>query len=299
MPNSAYAGRHRKYAGRHRSAKRSLSTTKVVGTTLLVPTGAAATLILSGGSTLPDESGQSLASSVTASSSAQSADLFTASAVVNLMNTSTPSSTLATQAADELALATSKADTALAMRAAEQASRDEQRERSLALAEERERRAAILAEQEADAAKGEKIVALTKTANGAPGSKAWVKPISGYVFTSPYGYRWGRLHAGNDVAAPVGTPVRAMSGGTVVSAKWDGGYGLKVVIRYWDGSESWYAHLSSSKVATGDSVNAGEIVAKSGNTGHSTGPHLHMEIHPGGGEAINPMPWLRARGLNL
>ncbi|HEX2706217.1 MAG TPA: M23 family metallopeptidase, partial [Candidatus Lustribacter sp.] len=122
--------------------------------------------------------------------------------------------------------------------------------------------------------------ALTRTDAGAPGSHLWVNPFSNYSYSSPFGFRWGRLHAGIDLAGPVGTRVRAMSSGTVVFAGDRGGYGTNVEIKYWDGSVSWYAHLSSVEVTIGDTVNAGEIVARSGNTGHSTGPHLHLESIP-------------------
>jgi murein DD-endopeptidase MepM/ murein hydrolase activator NlpD len=125
----------------------------------------------------------------------------------------------------------------------------------------------------------------------------WVMPIHGAVFTSGFGWRWGRLHAGDDFATPVGTPLSSMSSGTVTFAGWESGYGNKIEIQYWDGTVSEYAHLSRVAVSVGDSVAPGTLVGYSGDTGHSTGPHLHLEIHPNGGAPIDPAPWLRAHGL--
>jgi murein DD-endopeptidase MepM/ murein hydrolase activator NlpD len=130
-------------------------------------------------------------------------------------------------------------------------------------------------------------------------AQRWVMPVQGYEFTSEFGPRSGRLHAGNDLAAPIGTRVGALSSGTVVFAGQQGGYGNKVEIRHWDGTVSWYAHLSSIAVTTGQSVTPGQLVGEVGNTGQSTGPHLHLEIHPDGGGPVDPNPWLRARGVNL
>jgi murein DD-endopeptidase MepM/ murein hydrolase activator NlpD len=90
----------------------------------------------------------------------------------------------------------------------------------------------------------------------------------------------------------VGTPLAAMSSGTVVCAGEETGFGNLVQIRYWDGTISYYGHMSSISVNVDESVDPGEVVGESGNTGHSTGPHLHLEIHPDGGEAIDPLPWL-------
>ncbi|MGI8491301.1 MAG: M23 family metallopeptidase [Acidimicrobiales bacterium] len=127
---------------------------------------------------------------------------------------------------------------------------------------------------------------------------AWVPPISGaYALTSGFGMRWGSLHPGQDFAIPVGTPVKALSTGTVVFAGWEGGYGNKLEIRYWDGTVSWYAHNSKLLVAKGENVSPGETVSMSGNTGHSTGAHLHVEIHPDDGSPVPPLPWLKTKGI--
>ena len=157
------------------------------------------------------------------------------------------------------------------------------------IARDAERRS--LAKKQAAAAAVRKAEAARKA------REKWVPAIAGAAFTSGFGWRWGKMHEGNDFATPVGTPVHSMSTGTVTFAGWESGYGNKVEITYWDGTLSVYAHLSSISVSVGDKVDPGEVVALSGNTGHSTGPHLHLEIHPNGGAAIDPAPWLHAHGL--
>ncbi len=126
---------------------------------------------------------------------------------------------------------------------------------------------------------------------------SWRLPITNPVKTSGFGYRWGRLHAGEDFAVDVGTPLASMSSGTVAYAGEESGFGNLVEIRYWDGTISYYAHMSDISVKVGQSVDPGQIVGESGNTGHSTGPHLHLEIHPDGGEAVNPLPWLSSHRI--
>jgi murein DD-endopeptidase MepM/ murein hydrolase activator NlpD len=139
--------------------------------------------------------------------------------------------------------------------------------------------------------------ALLKAEAARKARERWVMPIKGAVFTSGFGWRWGRMHEGDDFGTPVGTPLAAMSTGTVIFAGWEGGYGNKVEIEYWDGTISVYGHMSQISASVGDKVAPGDIVGLSGNTGHSTGPHLHLEIHPDGGAAIDPAPWLHAHGL--
>ena len=153
------------------------------------------------------------------------------------------------------------------------------------------------AERKSIAKKKARMAALKKAEAERKARERWVQPIKGAAFTSGYGWRWGRMHEGNDFGTPVGTPVHAMSTGTVTFAGFEGGYGNKIEIEYWDGTVSVYGHLSVIQVSTGEQVTPGEVVGLSGNTGHSTGPHLHLEIHPGGGAAIDPAPWLRDHGL--
>jgi murein DD-endopeptidase MepM/ murein hydrolase activator NlpD len=131
-----------------------------------------------------------------------------------------------------------------------------------------------------------------------PAAHRWVLPLDGgYLLTSGFGMRWGAMHPGQDFATAVGTQVRAMSSGTVLSAGWEGGYGNRIVIQYWDGTVSWYCHNSALIARAGDPVAPGQVVSLSGNSGHSTGPHVHLEIHPDAAAPVPPLAWLAAKGL--
>ncbi|HAJ60273.1 MAG TPA: hypothetical protein DCP31_14240 [Cyanobacteria bacterium UBA8543] len=116
------------------------------------------------------------------------------------------------------------------------------------------------------------------------------------VLTSGYGWRWGRMHRGIDIAAPIGTPVVAAAPGVVVSAGWNsGGYGNLVEIQHPDGSVTVYAHNNRILVRRGQEVAQGEQISEMGSTGRSTGPHCHFEIHPPGRGAVNPIAFLPRR----
>ena len=128
-------------------------------------------------------------------------------------------------------------------------------------------------------------------------SRGFARPGVGRL-TSGYGRRWGRLHAGIDLASGVGSPVRAAAGGRVMSSGYEGGYGRAVRISHDDGSVTVYAHMSALLVDGGERVEAGQTIGREGNTGHSTGPHLHFEVHVNG-MPVNPLPWLRKRGISL
>jgi len=117
---------------------------------------------------------------------------------------------------------------------------------------------------------------------------AW--PLRGPV-TSPFGYRWGRLHAGIDIGAGMGTPIRAAKGGTVVFAGVMSGYGNVVIIEHGGGLSTLYAHQSRLGTNDGASVAQGQVIGFVGSTGHSTGPHLHFETRVGGSPQ-NPMRFL-------
>lgn len=131
-----------------------------------------------------------------------------------------------------------------------------------------------------------------------PGEEAfngYIWPAQG-VFTSGYGPRWGRMHRGIDIAAPVGTPIFAAAGGEVISAGWNsGGYGNLVKIKHSDDSVTLYAHNSRIMVRNGQQVKQGQQIAAMGSTGFSTGPHLHFEIHKSGQGAKNPVAFLPKR----
>ncbi|MFI8768763.1 M23 family metallopeptidase [Streptomyces sp. NPDC053792] len=138
---------------------------------------------------------------------------------------------------------------------------------------------------------------------------AWVKPVTTYALSASFnqgGAMWAHKHSGQDFAVPVGTPVKAAAAGTVVKAGPNGGgdgpaYGNAIVVKHANGTYSQYAHLSKIKVYIGQKVGAGQQIALSGNTGNSSGPHLHFEIRttPNYGSAINPMAFLRAHGVGV
>ena len=120
------------------------------------------------------------------------------------------------------------------------------------------------------------------------------------ILTSGYGWRWGRMHRGIDIAAPIGTPIFAAAPGVVTYAGWNsGGYGNLVEIEHPDGSLTLYAHNSRVLVNKGQKVAQGHQIAEMGSTGRSTGPHLHFEIHPSGKGAVNPMALLPSERDNL
>ena len=126
---------------------------------------------------------------------------------------------------------------------------------------------------------------------------SFARPGTGRL-TSQYGRRWGRLHAGIDLAAGVGAPIFAVTDATVLSAGSEGGYGRAIRLLHDDGTTSVYGHLSQIHVSDGERVQAGEQIGEEGNTGHSTGPHLHFEIRVEG-TPVDPRAWLRERGVDL
>jgi len=120
----------------------------------------------------------------------------------------------------------------------------------------------------------------------------YIKPLSGGRLTSGYKFRWGRWHRGVDWACPVGTAIKASCGGKVISAGWSSSYGYVITLQHPDGRQTRYAHLSRILVSNGQSVKQGQKIALSGNTGRSTGPHLHFEIIINGSK-VNPMKYLQ------
>ena len=124
-------------------------------------------------------------------------------------------------------------------------------------------------------------------------------PVSAHGLSAVYGQagvNWMSLHTGIDFPVSYGTPVMAATDGTVTT-RWGGAYGNMVIVTAPDGTETWYCHLSSTKIRSGK-VKAGQVIAYSGNSGNSTGPHLHFEVHPGGGAAVDPLQWLLSKGLD-
>ena len=129
---------------------------------------------------------------------------------------------------------------------------------------------------------------------GRDGSR-FIWPTQG-LFSSGYGWRWGRMHKGIDIANNVGTPIVAVGRGRVTFSGWhDGGYGYLVEITHDDGTLTRYAHNSSLLVREGDPVDQGQVISRMGSTGRSTGPHLHFEVVPPGEGALNPLLFLPPR----
>ncbi len=116
---------------------------------------------------------------------------------------------------------------------------------------------------------------------------------SSFRYTSGFGPRWGRLHAGTDFAGPIGTPIYATADGVVTEAGWSSGYGRLIKIRHDFGIETRYAHLNSMDVRVGQRVSRGDRIGAMGNSGRSTGPHLHYEVRVNG-NPVNPMIYIRA-----
>ena len=127
-----------------------------------------------------------------------------------------------------------------------------------------------------------------------------VAPTNGRV-TSCYGSRWGAMHFGLDIAAPIGTPVYTPEPGVVLQAGPASGFGLAVSVQHQDGAITVYGHVNQFFVRPGQVVAGGERIAEVGNRGQSTGPHLHFEVHQGGlyADRSNPVPWLAKRGIQL
>ncbi|MGW4117154.1 M23 family metallopeptidase [Nocardia sp. NPDC004711] len=128
-----------------------------------------------------------------------------------------------------------------------------------------------------------------------PGAGGFALPAKG-VFTSGFGARWGTFHAGIDIAAPLGSPIYAVAAGTVIDAGPAQGFGLWVRIRHDDGTISVYGHMYDFSVSVGERVPAGLQIARIGNRGDSTGPHLHFEIIING-QHVDPQPWLAQHGI--
>ncbi len=129
--------------------------------------------------------------------------------------------------------------------------------------------------------------------------QTYVLPAKG-EFTSGYGWRWGRMHRGIDIAGPVGTPIMAAASGKVITAGWDGtGFGNRIEIQHPDGTVTLYGHNSRIVTHVGATVHQGQQIAEMGSTGHSTGSHLHFQIHPAGKEAVNPTSFLSGQKLVL
>jgi len=131
-----------------------------------------------------------------------------------------------------------------------------------------------------------------------PAPELWVLPIHQYHVTSPFGRRWGLLHAGVDLGAPIGTPFYAAAPGRVIVARWNGGYGNNVMIDHGGGIVTVYGHASKLLVKEGQMVQAGDKIALVGDTGHSFGSHLHFEVRVNG-NPVEPLRFMRAHRVDI
>lgn len=142
----------------------------------------------------------------------------------------------------------------------------------------------------------EELRQLRRAQTGPPGepigrgSGGLIQPVNGR-FTSPFGQRWGRLHAGIDLAAPTGTPIRAAAAGQVILMAPTGGYGNYTCINHGNTVSTCYAHQSRYRTSRGAVVKQGEVVGYVGNTGHSFGAHLHFEARIKG-RPVDPIDYL-------
>lgn len=127
----------------------------------------------------------------------------------------------------------------------------------------------------------------------------WVLPVEGYHLTGRFGQSsglWSSTHTGLDFAAPEGAEIRSIGPGVVTEASSDGAFGNKTVVRLDDGTVLWYCHQSQLGVKVGQRLVAGELLGYVGSTGNTTGPHLHLEVHPGKAP-VDPEKWLTEHGL--
>jgi murein DD-endopeptidase MepM/ murein hydrolase activator NlpD len=150
---------------------------------------------------------------------------------------------------------------------------------------------------EADAKKKAEAARLAELA------KQYQLPTSSYTITGTFGQAgsmWSSgYHTGLDFAAPTGTLIKAIHGGTITEAGWAGSYGYRTILTLDDGTELWFCHQSSISVSVGQKVSTGDVIGRVGATGNVTGAHLHLEVHPDGADTgIDPMSWLRSKGLN-
>jgi murein DD-endopeptidase MepM/ murein hydrolase activator NlpD len=162
------------------------------------------------------------------------------------------------------------------------------------LASTRQQEKELIAEADALAAEDARIRGRLAAAQGAsdttPSSQGLIWPVNGPV-VSPFGYRWGRLHAGIDIGVAYGTPIHAAASGTVVLAGWTGGYGNFTCIDHGGGMATCYAHQSSYAVSSGAQVAQGQVIGYVGCTGHCFGPHLHFEVRING-NPVDPLGYL-------
>ena len=160
-------------------------------------------------------------------------------------------------------------------------------------------------QEAAEATAEQRDVALVKIAAEAEkqakiiAKDLWQYPLEPVLLTARFGQYglWSSYHTGLDFNGNTGDQIHSISNGEVISASYDGSFGNKTVVRLEDGTEIWYCHQTSFFVSAGDTVRAGEVIGTVGSTGHVTGSHLHVEVHPGGGDAVDPYTAMQQHGL--
>lgn len=144
------------------------------------------------------------------------------------------------------------------------------------------------------------LARATEARAGELAANVWTVPTSNYRLTARFGMSgsmWSSNHTGLDFAAPSGTPIVSIAAGTVTETGWAGAYGNRTVVTLEDGTEVWYCHQTSVGVQAGQQVSSGQTIGTVGSTGNSTGPHLHLEVRPGGGDPVDPYAALEAHGV--
>jgi murein DD-endopeptidase MepM/ murein hydrolase activator NlpD len=155
--------------------------------------------------------------------------------------------------------------------------------------------------QQHDAALGQ-LAKRAETQAARLNDNRWVTPIpaGSYTLTAGFGQvsgLWASFHTGLDFAAPTGTPIHAVSSGTITEIGWAGSYGNRTIETLPDGTEIWYCHQSAIEVTTGETVTRDEQIGLVGATGNVTGPHVHIEVRPGGGDPVDPFPAFVVHGI--
>lgn len=181
-------------------------------------------------------------------------------------------------------------------------SRDSQREALQDAANEQLQAAAEAQAEERNAALAQLAASAEKHADEIA-ANAWQLPVAPGVYHLTAGFGdssglWVHTHTGLDFAAPSGTPIMSVANGVVTSTEYAGAYGNQTIVTLEDGTEIWYCHQESFGVSPGDSVRGGQVIGFIGSTGNTTGPHLHLEVRPGAGDPVDPLPALIVHGLN-
>jgi murein DD-endopeptidase MepM/ murein hydrolase activator NlpD len=147
---------------------------------------------------------------------------------------------------------------------------------------------------------GRKAVLATYGYTGDPDAVRAVLPLASYRVSAGFGLTgplWEAAHGGQDFGASTGDTIVSVAAGDVTEVAYAGPYGLRTIVTLPDGTEVWYCHQTDVSVHAGQHVEVADPIGTVGSTGNSTGPHLHLEVRPGGGSPIDPMDWLRAAGL--